>query len=143
MRPSVRVPVLSNTTVSTGRVRSSTSPPLMSTPSWAPRPVPTMMAVGVARPSAQGQAMMSTATAAVKASSAGWPVSEPAGERGDGDGEHDGHEDGGDPVGQALHGCGAALGLVDHADDLGQRGVGADPGRLDDQVGRRCSRWRR
>ncbi len=43
-------------------------------PSWAPRPVPTMMAVGVARPSAQGQAMMSTATAAVNARSAGWPV---------------------------------------------------------------------
>ena len=33
-----------------------------------------MMAVGVARPSAHGQAMISTATAAVKASVAGWPV---------------------------------------------------------------------
>ena len=29
--------------------------PLMSTPSCAPRPVPTMSAVGVARPSAHGQ----------------------------------------------------------------------------------------
>ncbi len=71
MRASVRVPVLSTTATSTCSARSSTSPPLMITPSWAPRPVPTMMAVGVAKPRAQGQAMMSTATAAVKASLAG------------------------------------------------------------------------
>ena len=42
-------------------------------PSCAPRPVPTMSAVGVARPSAHGQAMISTATEAVKASLA-FPV---------------------------------------------------------------------
>src|SRR5699024_10842824 len=65
--PVVTVPVLSSTTVSTLRVDSSTSGPLMSTPIWAPRPVPTSRAVGVARPSAQGQAITSTATAAVKA----------------------------------------------------------------------------
>ena len=39
-------------------------------PSCAPRPVPTIRAVGVARPSAQGQAMIRTATAAVKAEAA-------------------------------------------------------------------------
>ena len=49
------------------RVDSRTSGPLMRTPSWAPRPVPTISAVGVARPSAHGQAMISTATAAVNA----------------------------------------------------------------------------
>ena len=38
-------------------------------PSCEPRPVPTSSAVGVASPSAQGHAMMSVATAAVKASS--------------------------------------------------------------------------
>ena len=70
MRPVVIVPVLSSTAVSTRRVASSTSPPLMTMPSCAPRPVPTMIAVGVARPSAHGQAMISTATAAVNASSA-------------------------------------------------------------------------
>ena len=70
MRPVVTVPVLSSTTVSTRRVLSSTSGPLMRMPSWAPRPVPTSRAVGVARPSAQGQAMMSTATAALKAAAA-------------------------------------------------------------------------
>ena len=34
-------------------------------PYWAPRPVPTMMAVGVANPKAQGQAMTSTAVAVI------------------------------------------------------------------------------
>ena len=65
--PVVTVPVLSSTTVSIRRVDSSTSGPLMRMPSWAPRPVPTISAVGVARPRAQGQAMISTATAAVNA----------------------------------------------------------------------------
>ena len=67
IRPVVTVPVLSSTTVSTRRVDSSTSGPLMRMPSWAPRPVPTISAVGVARPRAHGQAMISTATAAVNA----------------------------------------------------------------------------
>ena len=75
MRPVVMVPVLSSTAVSTSRVASSTSPPLITMPSWAPRPVPTMIAVGVASPSAHGQAMISTATAAVNASSAAAPSS--------------------------------------------------------------------
>lgn len=74
IRPVVTVPVLSRTTVSTLRVRSRTSGPLMRMPSWAPRPVPTMSAVGVASPSAQGQAMISTATAAVKAAVSPQPV---------------------------------------------------------------------
>jgi hypothetical protein len=63
----VTVPVLSRTMVSILRVDSSTSGPLMRMPSWAPLPVPTIRAVGVASPSAQGQAMIRTATAAVKA----------------------------------------------------------------------------
>ena len=67
MRPVVTVPVLSSTIVSTVRVDSRTSGPLISSPSCAPRPVPTSSAVGVARPSAHGQAMISTATAAVNA----------------------------------------------------------------------------
>jgi hypothetical protein len=68
MRPSVTVPVLSTTMLSMRCVASSTSPPLMTMPSCAPRPVPTMIAVGVANPSAHGHAMISTATAAVNAS---------------------------------------------------------------------------
>ncbi|MEY9214858.1 hypothetical protein ABH917_004304 [Thermobifida halotolerans] len=46
----------------------------MRMPSCAPRPVPTIRAVGVARPSAHGQAMMSTATAAVNAAPTGPPA---------------------------------------------------------------------
>ncbi len=66
-RPSVTVPVLSNTTVSSRPLRSSGSPPLIRTPSSAPRPVETITAVGTASPMAQGQAMISTVTAATMA----------------------------------------------------------------------------
>ena len=66
--PLVMVPVLSSTTVSTPRRFSRASALLNSTPISAPRPVPTMMATGVARPSAHGQLMTSTATALVMAS---------------------------------------------------------------------------
>src|SRR5699024_624784 len=78
MVPVVTVPVLSSTTVSTRRVDSRTSGPLISTPSWAPGPVPTSRAAGGARPRAQGQAMMSTATAALPAMTAPPPaISQP------------------------------------------------------------------
>ena len=60
--PSVRVPVLSSTTASTELGRSSASALRNRTPFSAPLPVPTMIEVGVASPSAQGQAMISTAT---------------------------------------------------------------------------------
>lgn len=58
--PFVTVPVLSSTTVSTEWVTSRISPERIRMPCRAPRPVPTMIAVGVARPSAQGQAITST-----------------------------------------------------------------------------------
>src|SRR5467141_2969792 len=64
--PSVNVPVLSTTSVSTFSKRSSASAFLINTPASAPRPTPTMIDIGVARPSAQGQAMMSTLTAATR-----------------------------------------------------------------------------
>ncbi len=60
--------------MSVRRVDSSTSGPLISTPSCAPRPVPTSSAVGVARPRAHGQAMISTATAVANAYAASAPV---------------------------------------------------------------------
>ena len=69
-RPSVNVPVLSTTSVSICRKRSSTSALRISTPSLAPRPTPTMIDIGVASPSAQGQAMISTATALMTAKAA-------------------------------------------------------------------------
>jgi hypothetical protein len=59
-RPSVMVPVLSSTMVSSVWAVSRLSPPLNSTPRSAPAPVPAMTAVGVASPRAHGQAMIST-----------------------------------------------------------------------------------
>ena len=47
---------------------SSASPPRMRIPASAPLPVPTMIAVGVARPMAHGQAMITTPMNAVRAS---------------------------------------------------------------------------
>ena len=61
--PTVSVPVLSTTSVSTARITSIASAFLNSTPEVAPFPIATMIDIGVARPSAQGQAMISTATA--------------------------------------------------------------------------------
>ena len=61
--PSVSVPVLSTTSVSTLRISSTASAFLNRTPRVAPFPIATMMDIGVASPSAHGQAMISTATA--------------------------------------------------------------------------------
>ena len=66
--PSVSVPVLSTTSVSTCAQRLQRLGVLGSArPAVAPRPVPTMIDIGVARPSAHGQAMISTATALTSA----------------------------------------------------------------------------
>jgi hypothetical protein len=65
--PTVSVPVLSTISVSTLAKVSSASAFLISTPTWAPRPVAVMIDLGVARPSAQGQAMISTAMAETSA----------------------------------------------------------------------------
>jgi hypothetical protein len=62
-RPSVSVPVLSNATTETSCAISSASASLIRMPWRAATPVPTISAVGVASPSAQGQAITSTATA--------------------------------------------------------------------------------
>jgi len=66
--PVVTVPVLSSTTTFALRAVSRASPPLMRIPCCAPLPVPTMTATGVARPSAQGQAIISTEISTVNAS---------------------------------------------------------------------------
>ncbi len=66
-RPSVSVPVLSRAMTVASRSVCRASPLRKSTPSSAARPVPTMIEVGVARPMAHGQAMISTATALTSA----------------------------------------------------------------------------
>ena len=53
--------------VSTFPTRSKTSPPFIKIPIFAPWPVPTMMAVGVAKPNAQGQAMINTEIKIIRA----------------------------------------------------------------------------
>ena len=65
--PSVSVPVLSITSVSMRSSRSSACASRIRMPECAPRPTPTMIDIGVARPSAQGQAMINTVTAATSA----------------------------------------------------------------------------
>src|SRR5207244_853373 len=65
--PSVSVPVLSTTSVSTLARVSSASAFRTSTPACAPRPTATIIDIGVASPSAQGQAMIKTDTAATSA----------------------------------------------------------------------------
>ena len=65
--PLVIVPVLSNTIALIWQALSRGSPPLIKIPCSAPLPVPTIMAVGVASPRAQGQAITITAVNAIKA----------------------------------------------------------------------------
>ncbi len=65
--PLVRVPVLSRATTRASCSVCSASPLRKSTPSSAALPVPTMMLTGVARPMAQGQAIISTATVLTRA----------------------------------------------------------------------------
>ncbi len=65
--PSVTVPVLSSTTVRTRPAPSSEDAVLKRMPWRAASPLPTMMATGVARPSAQGQLMTRTLMARASA----------------------------------------------------------------------------
>ena len=67
--PCVMVPVLSSTMVLTSCTVSNASADLIKTPLAAPRPVPTIIAVGVASPSAHGQLITSTAIALESANS--------------------------------------------------------------------------
>lgn len=69
------VPVLSNTTAPTEWATSNASADLIKIPFSAPFPVPTMMAVGVARPKAQGQEMTSTEMPMERAKENGSPTS--------------------------------------------------------------------
>ncbi len=71
--PSVTVPVLSRITTWILWVVSRASPLLIRIPWLAPSPVPTIMAVGVASPKAQGQAITRTDTKMVSTKAASWP----------------------------------------------------------------------
>ena len=137
--PSVSVPVLSKTRVSTRSRTSSASAFFTSTPAAAPRPVPTMIDIGVASPSAHGQAMIRTATALTSAcaSRGSGPMIAQATNVMSATRITPGHEIGRDLVGQALDRRRVRRGLADHPDDLGQHRLGADPLGPHDQR-RRC-----
>ncbi len=131
--PSVSVPVLSTTSVSTcSQVARSPRRCLNRTPACAPRPSPTMIDIGVASPSAQGQAMISTATAAdqrVGEARLGAPD-----RPGDEGGRRataitGGHELAGHHVGEALDRRAAALRLGHHLRRCAPAGCRADPAR--------------
>ena len=138
--PSVSVPVLSRTTALTEPSRSSASALRNRTPFSAPLPVPTMIEVGVARPSAQGQAMISTRDRVEQREVERRlrAEGEPDDERERGEAEDGRHEVAGDDVGQALDRRPGALGLGHEPDDLGEHRVGADPGRPERQRARSC-----
>ena len=65
--PVVMVPVLSSATICTRPAISSAAAVLNRMPFFAPRPLPTMIATGVAKPSAQGQEITSTEIARASA----------------------------------------------------------------------------
>ena len=102
----------------------------MSTPSSAPRPVATITAVGTASPIAHGQAMMSTATAAAKARTAGAAsaATNQTTKVAIAIDEHDRHEDPADAVGEPLDRRARALRLAHELHDLREHAVGADGG---------------
>src|SRR5581483_6700960 len=62
-RPAVSVPVLSNTTAVTSPAFSNATPSRIRIPRFAAALEPAMIAAGVARPMAQGQATINTAAA--------------------------------------------------------------------------------
>ena len=122
------VPVLSTTSVVARASASSASAFRTSTPAVAPRPTPTMTDIGVARPSAHGQAMISTDTAAdERVGEAGLGADErPGHERERRHGDHRRHEPGGDAVGQPLDGRAAALRLAHERDDAREQRLATD-----------------
>lgn len=85
------------------------------------------MDMGVAKPSAQGQAMMRTATALTMAcaSAGSGPSHIPQDESEHRNRQHHGHEDSRDFVGETLNGRAAALRLSDHVHDLPEQSVAA------------------
>ena len=95
-------------------------------PSSAPRAVPTATAAGVARPSAHGHAITSTAimrSSAIAAVAA--PSTQPADERQRRDREHGGHEHRRHAIGEPRDRRLLALRVLDGARDPRERGVGA------------------
>ena len=112
----------------------------MRSPSWAPRPVPTISAVGVASPSAHGQAMMSTATAAVNAKLALSPAPSQKPSVATARAMTTGTKTPDDAVGEPLNWRLARLRVGHELRDLRERGIGPDLRRADDETAARVQR---
>ena len=70
----VTVPVLSSTTISTFPASSRETAVLKRIPFFAPKPLPTIIATGVASPRAQGQLMTNTEIPRAKVKPKVWPI---------------------------------------------------------------------
>ena len=143
--PLVSVPVLSTTSVSTFSSVSSASALRINTPACAPRPVPTMIAIGVASPSAQGHAIISTATAFTNpcARRGCRPKRSPHDERQHRNPDHRRNEPPRDAIGQPLNRSAAALRLAHHLHNLRQQRLAAHALGLHDERSGAVHRRRR
>ena len=101
-----------------------------------------MMAIGVASPSAHGQAMMSTAMALSSASAkrGSGPQTYQRSEGDDGHDDYRRHEPGRHGVGEPLNRRARALRLADHPDDLRQHGLAPDALGAHDEAPRAVDR---
>ena len=126
--PAVRVPVLSTTSVSTCARLSSAAASRTSTPSRAPRPVATMIDMGVASPSAHGQAMTRTLTATRRAweSAGSGPTSSQTANRDQRHRDHCRHKPARNTVHEPLDRRAASLRGGNQVDDPGKDGVRPD-----------------
>ena len=126
--PEVMVPVLSSATMRVRPVCSRLAAVLKRMPFFAPTPLPTMMATGVARPSAHGQLMTSTEMPRASAKGEFTPDQQPHDRRHDGDRDDRRDEHARDLVGRLGDRRLRRRRVGDHADDLAERGVLADAG---------------
>ena len=97
---------------------SSASAFLKSTPISAPRPVPTIMATGVARPERAGAADYQDGDACGERLRDAAARGEPYDKRDGGDTQHYGHKDACHFVCQARNGCLRGVGVLDQLNDL-------------------------
>ncbi len=129
--PSVSVPVLSITSVSTLSMISSASAFLISTPAVAPRPVPTMIDIGRGQPQRAGAGDDQHGHGAEQGGGQSRLGTDdrPDDERDHGGGHDRRHEIGGRHVGDPLDGRSASLGLADHPRRSGPAASRCPPAR--------------
>ena len=134
MRPVVTVPVLSRTTVSIWRVDSRTCGSLDEDAELGAAAGADEQGGRGGEAEGAGAGDDQHGDAGGERGGGGLAGAEPEPEGADGEGDDDGDEHGGDLVGEPLDGGLAVLGVGDEPGDLGQGGVGADPGGSHDEA---------